>query len=337
MELDHGQARVGQFYLPSLSESAILLRMGQNFVSLESELAAFTFLDTQNVLLGCINFPTVPATGVPHTVSLLVVDFVKSSSERIDIHDIEYQCALLFPEMQAEIAPDMVYIRAGSSTSRNMAGFPHDRVPFRTSHEDRLLVISVWLGLVNHVGPLQLFVPAQTILSLLTSETCAGGNKTLIPWEAWGPSGTRLLIASEDYSAVWVCNVAGCKFATVREHDIVAGTRYAIVYDFNQPALRRAIAEGNSEYSDPTNGVRSVCVTKPNTLSQRLIFKDEVVTSLPYRSTVKRIEVGTDRRHAVAAVMMTEDALVTVHPVRPFTLHGPSSSFIDRLFLRNAC
>ena len=89
--------------------------MGQDFVSLESELAAFTFLSSHYVLLGCINFPTVAGTALPHKVSLVVVDFVKSSSERTDIHDIEYQCALLFSEMQVEVAPVRMYIRAGQA------------------------------------------------------------------------------------------------------------------------------------------------------------------------------------------------------------------------------
>ena len=191
-------------------------------------------------------------------------------------------------------------------------------------------MVSVWLSHITNIGPLQLFVPAQTVLSVVTSKTRDGGNKRKIPWDAWGPGGTRLSVASNEYTGVWLCNVAGSKLATTRLHGLVGGTRNAVVYDFNQTAIRRALARGKNEYVDPADGVQSVCVTKKSIMDtwSPAIFKKTVVTSLPYRTSIKRIEVGTYQEQSVMGVMMTEDALVTVHSVRLLTLSDPYSSCI---------
>lgn len=192
--------------------------------------------------------------------------------------------------------------------------------PFGIAPTSRMFVISIWVSVHDlQPQPLIMFVPMYTFLPFLE-----GLVPRDVPWEEWGPSGTRISLGIFT-SSIWqvplflcgrtqcnatrrVCYVHGMRFIT-RGHTVrdEGEDRYLEtwlhVYEFMPLELRR----------DPTDAVSEARLVRA---SRMAVFEDPVTTALPFRRVSKlltRTANGEDLVRKRFYPMLAEDAIVLVH------------------------
>ncbi len=157
-------------------------------------------------------------------------------------------------------------------------------------------------------------VPASTLLGALASlEPESGGTPRELAWAEWGPRGSRLISAPPTHSPVWVCYVYGTTFVASRRKN--AG-RVVNMLDFNQLAIRLA------QSGEDPEGAHDI-VADPIVFKPAKVFKEEVMTALPYR--LRSVAPGEGH---FEAVMVAEDALVLVSSVSGFVFASRDSVMI---------
>ncbi|KAG9315198.1 hypothetical protein JVU11DRAFT_4328 [Chiua virens] len=144
-----------------------------------------------------------------------------------------------------------------------------------------------------------LFVPLSTVLAQVGRSH--NTPRHCIPWNAWGPSGTRMV--SRELSETWVCYNYGMKF--------IQGLRWknghvARAYDFNPYAARKDI---KMSFDSPIPWTRLAKQSRPG--AQSPSFNEGVVTSLPGR--VARVSLAHSD-DGWDAVMIGEDHILMVQP-----------------------
>jgi hypothetical protein len=145
-------------------------------------------------------------------------------------------------------------------------------------------------------------VPAILFLTsgLMKFVRAHDGSGSLIEWENWGPSNTRILDLPFGLSDTWVCYTFGKKFVYPRPDSSGRSTRepdlFLDVYDFNQLAIRK---------ESKTSGESPEEQNPPSTP----LFQSPVQGLLPYRRTSIPI---TRFRWDLESWMLSQDSIILV-------------------------
>lgn len=185
---------------------------------------------------------------------------------------------------------------------------PSLSVPFHTNRDNRIYVVTILLTDGQRIRTFVIFVPAST----LTTHLSLLKEPKNIPWEDWGPMGTRM-IPTPGHSNVWVCYVYGMRFVAPLEIG-GSGSTSIRVYDFNPLPIKRMAGQDRELDRDATY------ITEASDLDTQDVFEDIVTTSLPYRMSKVSLERSTIDGGRFGAVMCSEDNLIIVG-VRYFCLH----------------
>lgn len=252
-----------------------------------------------------------PMTHEPQP-NLLVFDLTIGPFSRTAIDSSPYICSFFFPSPGPWTAGLDIVIQ--SSPAPSHMPDPTLSVPFFTCLENRIFVVTILLTDGHSIQTYVIFIPSSTLTEHIAALPCKKGRVN-IPWDAWGPTGTRML-PSPGHSSVWVCYVYGMRF--VAPHEVRGTDSTTIrVYDFSSLPIKRAIAAGH-ESDDSTS-----YVTAATFLDTWGAFEDIVTTSLPYRMSQLSLERDDVDGGQFGAVMCSEDNLIIVG-VRDFT----SASFM---------
>jgi hypothetical protein len=243
-------------------------------------LTSFAFLTERHVLLaenrsGC---------------QLIVFDFLGANSRYIPIPDLSPSCVLCYPTISSGARLDDVRLR--SDPAPLWTPYANSQVPFHTSRDNRLFVVTLHAFINEQPCSWTHFIPLSTILEQMRS----GAHS--VPWKSWIPRGTRMFPAMY-HSPVWVCYVFGQKYITPctlvgLDESEVPGLQ---VLDFNQRAIKLALGHE--------------IVTKPDVIESSgdlSLFHDTVSTSLPYRATTLPLPRDADD----CEVMCSEDNVLIV-------------------------
>ncbi|KAI0094795.1 hypothetical protein BDY19DRAFT_988597 [Irpex rosettiformis] len=258
-------------------------------------IGSFGFLDDDRIMVGVVQHPE-PA--------LQIFNYKNASNNLTDIEDASFECSLQLPTLQAWVAPLAMSVR--SDPSPRWQPSPDLKVPFFTSRNDRLFVVTLWVAEGGTIYTLLLFVPLSTIMSRLKSRGSFGGEYV---WDEWGPHGSRMMKAPGGHSMIWVCYVFGQSFVspwrTEDYTEVPVGAKAIRILDFNQLAVKKDVAEGPDHEPAVTEVVQNSSV-----LELGMILLHPVRTYLPYRTKTIRVPLHED--HAFNAVMLNEDTIVTV-------------------------
>jgi hypothetical protein len=180
---------------------------------------------------------------------------------------------------------------------------PHGSTPpFSVSSHNKLFTIAYEAvsGTGNTLKAL-LFLPMSTILDHLAKSRTNNAVKN-IPWEEWGPHGTRFITLDHELSDVWICHTYGMKFMMACNPTSAGQFRSVCLYDFNNLSIRRdCLSPGNS----------TTVLTSPSVIeASDGIFAESVHTHLPCRCHLKDLPICDDGKYE--AVMMSEDCLLAV-------------------------
>ena len=165
-------------------------------------------------------------------------------------------------------------------------GRPPRCFPFHNPPEEGLVAIVIVMG--NHgifgMTPITIITHLRTLVALATNATTTttSAEVTFIPWEGWGP------------------RVTACFAHHVHPRsDALLGERLAIIskgmlslFDFNSMRIRDAIRrlENSSQNSVPAPTVEHRSIIPKGTL-----FKEDVVSELPYIHVIRPAPSGWNR------------------------------------------
>lgn len=209
------------------------------------------------------------------------------------VEDIPYVCELRYPNVKGAV--ENLLIRSEPTpTWKPSAG---SGVPFYGSRKDFIFTISMRILWADTQEITVLFVPLSTLLSEV--ERSHGVPRRDVPWDVWGPDGTRVI--RREPSEVWVCYTYGMRF--------IQGLRWnsgheARVYDFNRYAARKHV---KASVDAPTPWKRLAPESKPSGHSPS--FYRQVFTRLPGRVANVTLEHSDD---GWDACMIGEDHIVMV-------------------------
>ncbi|OBZ79706.1 hypothetical protein A0H81_00991 [Grifola frondosa] len=150
-----------------------------------AEVASFAFLSDRHVLIVGVNLPDAPLEDQQQPgLVLFVIDFLKTPADTQDIKDVDFLCTFHYPTLSPLATPLAMTVRSDPAPSWK----PHHDllVPFYTSREDRLIVVTLWVADRLVVRSLLLLVPSSILLSRVNS-LAPGEFKRHFPWEEWGP------------------------------------------------------------------------------------------------------------------------------------------------------
>ncbi|EJF56105.1 hypothetical protein DICSQDRAFT_94010 [Dichomitus squalens LYAD-421 SS1] len=305
------------------------------------DLPSFAFLSTRHILIAIL--PELELTEDnnirgPNDPYLIVVDVdanpvpyppapCESSPAPTCSTDLKYVCAFRYPRLGDTFIVTDISIR--SDPAPNWQPSPSLGVPFSVSREDRLLVITLQL----YEGPTRFGIFSLVLTSTFLSRVArveregaeTGGGD--VGWTEWGPQGSRLLLAPETHTRVWVCYVYGTTFGLLRWR---GSRKVVLTLDFNQLAIRRARLKGGGCFglgdsaeaaADGAWDAGGVKMTEMTAFRPGRVFKEEVATGLGYWLRMlpslpfgdEESSDGTlDEERQFEAVMLAEDAFVVV-------------------------
>ncbi|KAF8558166.1 hypothetical protein OG21DRAFT_1405889 [Imleria badia] len=250
-----------------------------------SEFQSFAFMTEDLILAAILRSDSEPSLQVLRIAAY--VDPIQI------LEDIPYVCELRYPKLRGHM--EYFLIRAEPTpTWKPPAG---SGVPFYGSRKDFIFTISMRILSGDTHESIVLFVPLSTLL--LEVERSRDVPRRHVPWDAWGPSGTRMVC--REPSETWVCYTYGMKF--------IQGLRWknghvARVYDFNPYAARK---DFKTSVDSPIPWTRLAEESKPS--GRCGCFHGEVITRLPGRVatvTLEHSDEGWD------AAMIGEDHIVMV-------------------------
>ncbi|KAI0772792.1 hypothetical protein BD413DRAFT_34230 [Trametes elegans] len=276
-----------------------------------SDLSSFAFLTSRYILLTSLPTMELDDNNVFHgdDPRLLVIDLDRMSDQcELEFSDLDYLCAFHYPALADNFATISMSIR--SDPAPDWKPDPALKVPFHVARQERLFVTTLWVVEGNmHILPFISLVPSSTFLSCIRTIAPEETGR-VFEWSEWGPAGSRLIPAPPTHTSVWVCYVWGTTFAmSIRQ----GSQRVILTLDFNQYAVRRALAEearvaaaGQLEDDRPF-----IAVTDDREFRPANIFKEEVRTALPHVMR-KTPPFSAEGEGHFDAVMISEDSLVMV-------------------------
>lgn len=270
----------------------------------------FAFLSERHVLVTYVR-------GIDEEEPELVLgvfDFLSSPEEKMSWKDMKYVCELLFPPLTESAEVLAVMLRSdpapGWQPDRNLT------VPFYKARDERLFVLTSWFAAGDQIRPLLLFFLSSSVLShveRIESGDCSKGSR--IPWEEWGPSGSRLFPAPINHSPVWVCYVHGTSFICSTEARRRDQPRKLQILDFNQLGLKKVLTGHGDEDDEEADVITSALDSGPLGFG---VFAGLVSTSLRYQRRV--IEIP-GRVNSIGACMVSDDSIIMVYSVCPVHAH----------------
>lgn len=237
---------------------------------------------------------------------LTVVDFTAATKDLTLLKDADFVCALHGPIMKESSSTLGVLLRSDPGPS--WTPDPKLRVPFYIARQDRLFVLTAWMMAQFSLRTTVFLVPSYTVMQQVEVSQSPQAKRH-IPWQAWGPSGSRLLSAPASFSRTWVCYVYGMKFVTSQRVNVDEDTAVQSIklHDFNRYAVKKALQNGDGE-REGDKGMECVIGTSTFPRGGEL-FKTPAETSLPYRY---REIVPPVRETRFSAAMVSEDSLLMV-------------------------
>ncbi|KDQ30956.1 hypothetical protein PLEOSDRAFT_1075174 [Pleurotus ostreatus PC15] len=211
-----------------------------------------------------------------------------TNGDAVRVEEANFVRSFRFPTLSDRAHLTEITIR--SDPAPQWSPSSETQAPFYLARAAKLYVVTFWVILGNNARGISVFIPAATLLNRVTSADAA----TVVDWENWGPRGSLLLKSWIHPGSVWVCYVYGEKYVSF--HPAGENTQSVVVFDFNEAAALR---------SGPMP-------EQPSVYKEKNIFKDEVVTNIPYRATLCRIQSGP------AHGMCSEDAILLVDPRHRF-------------------
>jgi len=223
---------------------------------------------------------------------------VTACSDPLPIHsleDISCVCELEYPDLQGNVENFLIRSEP-TPTWKPPAG---SGVPFYGSRRDFIFTISLRTLWNETQESTVLFVPLSTLLSEIDRSHDTPGQ--IVPWNAWGPDGTRMVF--REPSETWVCYTYGMKF--------ILGLPWrnghvARVYDFDPHAARKHV---KTSVDSPILWKRLAQESKPS--GRCVSFDKQVITGLPGRVATLMLEHSDD---GWDAAMIGEDHIVMVQP-----------------------
>jgi hypothetical protein len=189
-----------------------------------ADLRSFAFLDDHQVILGLLGHPALKSDP-----TLMVVDFVESTSGAMSLEEVPYKCALFLPPLLSSVECSEICIRCDPVIPPYTVS-SDSPLPFSADPNGRLFVVSFRIQDDTEAHGYTLFVPLSTILlhtASLGPLVCRG-----VEWEGWGPNGTRMIPRPHLQSQVWVCYVHGMRYAVANRKPRPRGS--VDLYDFRR-------------------------------------------------------------------------------------------------------
>ncbi|RDB28805.1 hypothetical protein Hypma_015693 [Hypsizygus marmoreus] len=256
------------------------------------EIRSFSFFSGQCVVLALLNVSEQTLDLEP---ILLVLDFTKESDEIHDVTDVENGVSFPYPRLHPDAGPVKFEIRSDPAPA--FIPDPSLHVPFFTARHNRLFIASLSVLFQGRLQCILLFAPFVTFRSCLDNLTA---GQTVVDWNIWGPTGSRIIVPRRHPSDVWVCYVNGSKYAALQKKK----NRIAVeVYDFNRWQLQRT----SQKDREANPGVRYEM--DKSVFEAGSVFEHQVETSLPYR--LRTLPLDT-RYTSNLAIMCSEDNLIIV-------------------------
>ncbi|KAF7985318.1 hypothetical protein HWV62_6503 [Athelia sp. TMB] len=261
-------------------------------------LRCFSFLDEKHIIV--TTHIDLQSKGLQP--NLVIYDISRAVEEDVALEESSYLCAFLLPvpgdwtvrldiEIQSDPASSMVPDAALS-------------VPFYTQRAERLNVVTITLTNGIEIQSYGFMIPSSTLSKHIASLHAQAEN-VHIPWDRWGPTGSRMIFEPK-HSNIWVCHVYGLRYTTPEDMVDSDGATSIAVYDFNPLPIRRA--------HPLTNGSPETHVTEAAAIDTDGVFAKPITTSLPYR--LSKVSWGPEEGATdfgrFGTVMCSEDGLVVV-------------------------
>ncbi|KAJ2969982.1 hypothetical protein NUW54_g12838 [Trametes sanguinea] len=179
-----------------------------------------------------------------------------------------------------------------------------------------------------------LLIPLETLLRFDTEGAELLRGRT-IPWEDWGPEGTKMLQAWElDLINPHHISVFGCRVALPHWRHIVEGEEMqCLVTVFEVHKLANEPLPTNSEAANASSEKRDdpeqdafaaasrLVATDDEWITDSRAWKDPIRTTYPFRKTYRTIPLSDvpHRQHWKTAVFLTADGLLLLVQVCPST------------------
>ena len=200
---------------------------------------------------------------------------------------------------------------------------PPSNRPFRDKAEDAIIIFhmcyehspelwsqtqsSSWFTLVVQRRALFAHIPA---VHRACMPFCSAPEPTPplvhVPWSAWGPSAKRWFLSNAT-STSWITTTAGQRMVTLEDRI----PSPIIVRDFNPYVVRatRALATASGQspggnWRKLPNENRTILKVEGSVLPARTIFKEDVLSFLPY------VEIVTQREYHYEGVMIDEERIL---------------------------
>lgn len=270
-----------------------------------ADITSYAFLTDHHLLLSVVDRPGHFFDSSVPPPTLAVVDFLKAPSHQTTLNDLNSSCIFAYPDIDEDATPIHVMVRSDPAPSwRSSSDL---KAPFCTLQEDRLFVITLWVAdTANILRQVVFFVPSSTFISHLNA-LAPGETQKEVKWEEWGPKGSRVIDDATGHSTVWVCYVFGMRYIAPSR----TGDRWGFrIYSFNQLDIRRRLAAG-----DYTDDEELELFTAETMVRNNRIFKNTVVTSLPYRVREMMLPFEEGERMTYDGMMLSEDSVVAVSSV----------------------
>ena len=162
----------------------------------------------------------------------------------------------------------------------------HQMRPNFASHTSGIIQIRMMFPQTESPSGFQVFVLSDVLLHARKGQD---GKPSIHTWDEWGPSNTR-----------WVKDPLGRSVTTIQPYGYRIGFVDRIL-DFNPCEVGRDICRGSlahsnylasweDEYDGNIENLRSRIVREPTVIFTSQVFRQNIVSSLPYRETLFRLE-----------------------------------------------
>jgi hypothetical protein len=173
--------------------------------------------------------------------------------------------------------------------------------PFRASPDSRTMTLSMNMETQEDRKGFTFVISAKLLLDHIRSALQKGAKEMQggqeIKWEEWGSKCCRLFEGRTPQQ--WICFI--CSTRLVLE---AAEESFISVLDFNPYTIRRIERRDGG-------GSKSDIIRDESVTSDKDVFVDDVVTTLPYRCTSMHLEYG-----GWGGVMIDEERILVVKTVR---------------------
>lgn len=215
-------------------------------------------------------------------------------------------CTFLLPQIRDQSSMWNTEVNISGDQSCLWAPPPSLKVPFFTSHKNKVLGITYTTEEDPYRVSFVFIVPISTILMHVHAIRTGESHRDIIPWEEWGEYGARFLNPGYNPSPTWVRCAYGQEYILSDTYPSM-GFEVVRLYDFNPLSLKRALL------STGDSGGATEILTN-TTMIETETFAFPVITSLPcqIRTVQLPLHRSSDPASFYGAVMLTEDALIAV-------------------------